>query len=107
MFDEQYQIPLPPLEGLPPAVLSSVFQKSTLKHEDPLSVLYSRRNVSSPGISMIPYKICKKCPRIMLFFLKKFQSCLVLGSVPVQWRVASEVYIPKTKLPNSSGVKDF
>ena len=58
LFDEHHQIPPPPLEGLPPPpVLSSVFQKSTLKHEDLLSVLHSRRNVSSPGLNMIPYKV--------------------------------------------------
>ena len=43
----------------------------------------------------------------MLLLFKFFQSCLKLGSVPVQWCVTSEVYIPKTKLPNPFDVKDF
>ena len=30
-----------------------------------------------------------------------------ISSVPVQWCVASEVYTPKTKLPNPFDVKDF
>ena len=108
LFDKHHQIQVPPLEGLPPPpVLSSVFQKLTLKNENLLYVLHSRRNSSSPGINMIPYKVHKKCPRIMSFLFKIFQSCLKLDSVPLQWCAASEVYIPKTKPPNSLDVKDF
>ena len=40
-------------------------------------------------------------------FFKKISVMSSITLFPVQWHVASEVYIPKTKLPNPSGVKDF
>ena len=53
---------------------------------------------------MIPFKAYKLCPNICdsLFRLFKscFQNCVV--PVPVQWRIATEVYISKSGSPDPS-----
>ena len=88
LSDPSHNILLLSLDGLPPAPTS-------VRYQDLLIILNSRRNASSPGINMIPYRVYKKCPRITSFLFKIFKSCLKLSNVPIQWRIASEVYIPK------------
>ena len=56
---------------------------------------------------MIPYKVYKKCPQVASFLFKICQSVLKLAKVPIQWRVASETFIPKTVPPNPSLIEDF
>ena len=57
---------------------------------------------------MIPYHVYKKCPQICSFLFNIFGLCLKHCFVPVQWRVATEVYIPKAKPPNHPiNIKDF
>ena len=40
---------------------------------------------------MIPCKVYKNYPVIMLFLVRVFQSCLNLACAPVQWCVVLEV----------------
>ena len=108
LFDEAYNIPLSSLEGLPPPPKTSFeFNSSALSFDDFFSTINTRRNASSPGINMIPYKVYKKCPRIASYLFKIFQSSLKLKNVPIQWRLASEVFIPKKKPPCVSKIEDF
>ena len=69
--------------------------------------LFYRRNGSSPGINMIPYKVYKKCPQTVSFLLTIFQSILKLTTLPLNWRVASEIYIPKINPPNPESIDEF
>ena len=108
VFDHLYDVPLEDLEGLPPAPSSSKsFNSSTLKYEDFEHLLSTRRNASSPGLNAIPYKVYKKCPQISAFLFNIFKCCVKKCIVPVQWRYAKEIYIPKSKTPVNSNVKDF
>ena len=101
LSDPSHNIPLPPLDGLPPAAtLLKDFNSTSVRYQDLLPILNLRRNASSPGINMISYRNYKKCPRITLFLFKIFKPCLKLSNVPIKWRIASEVYIPKKKHPN-------
>ena len=43
----------------------------------------------------------------MEFLFKIFKSCTKLSLIPIQWRTASEVYIPKITPPNTSKIEDF
>ena len=70
-------------------------------------IVNSRRNSSSPGINAIPYCVYKKCPQICSFLFSICNLCLKHSFVPVQWRVATEVHIPKVKPPNPNNIKDF
>ena len=64
LSDQFHNIPLPHLEGLPPAPLQcSDFNDSSLKIEDFVSLLISRRNGSSPGSMVYPTKFIKNAPK--------------------------------------------
>ncbi|XP_057310675.1 uncharacterized protein LOC130648636 [Hydractinia symbiolongicarpus] len=41
------------------------------------------------------------------FLCTIFQACLKKSFIPVQWRIASEVYKPKNNTPCPSNIKDF
>ena len=43
----------------------------------------------------------------MSFPFKIFKSCAKISTVPIQWRTASEVYIPKVKPPKVDNINDF
>ena len=106
--DPYLGFPLPPSEGLPSAPeLKFDFISSSFDIEDFHNVIQSRRNGSSPGINMIPYKVYKKCPQISSFLFKIFQSVLKVAKVPIQWRVASETFIPKIVPPQSYTLRRF
>ena len=106
--DQSQHMPLPLLEGLPPAPTSNVlFDTKQLSYSDFSKVVHSRRNGSSPGVNMIPYKVYKKCPNVCFVLFRIFKSCFRNAVVPIQWRIASEVYIPKVKNPSIITVKDF
>ena len=70
-------------------------------------VLNPRRNCSAPGINMIPCKVYKYCPNICDYLFRLFKSCFQNCVVPVQWRIATEVYIPKSGSPDPNNIKDF
>ena len=78
LADLFYHQPLQPLKGLPPAPIPNFnFNFSNFKSIDFLTILQSKRNVSSLDINMITYKVCQKCLRIRLYLFKVFfQSCI-------------------------------
>ena len=108
LTDPFYDIPLSDLEGLPPSPdVPKAFPSTSLKYEDFDHVLYTRRNASAPGPNGIPYKVYKKCPQISAFLFNVFKCCLKNCVVPIQWRHAKEIYIPKNKTPSANNIKDF
>ena len=96
---------LPPLNGLSSAPVLKILIVPVLKQKILPPFLYSRGSCFSPGINMITYKVYKKCPWIALFLFKIFQSILKVTTVPIHWRVASEVYIPKIKPHNPQSIE--
>ena len=108
VFDPFSNVPLPPLDGLPPAPpICKSFTSENLSFSEFKKVLNSRRNGSAPEINMIPYKVYKLCPNICDYLFGLFKSCLQNCVVPVQWRIATEVYIPKSRSPDPNNIKDF
>ena len=108
LFDNNYDIPLGNLEGLPPEpLLLRKFNKSWFSFDDFLEILSSRRNASAPGLNGIRYKVYKKCPRISKFIFKIFQACFKRCEIPIQWRSAQEIYIPKVSSPSENKPSDF
>ena len=108
LFDNNYDIPLGNLEGLPPEPpLLKKFNKSCFSYDDFLVNLSSRRNASAPGLNGIPYKVYKKCLRISKFLFKIYQACFKRCEVPIQWRSAQEIYIPKVSSPSENKLSDF
>ena len=84
LSDPSHNILLPPLVGLPPPTLLKDFNSTSVRYQDLLPILNSRRNASSPGINMSTYKFYKICPWIILLLFKIFKSCLKLSNVPIQ-----------------------
>ena len=107
--DKFFYIPLCALEGLPESPsISKPFSQVALKYDDFVSILNTRRNASAPGYNVIPYKVYKKCTKINSFLFNVFKSCVKNCVIPIQWRYAKEIYIPKSKTPSeSSNIKDF
>ena len=62
---------------------------------------------SAPGTNMIPYKVYKLCPNVCDYLFRLFKSCFQNCVVPVQWRIATEVYILKSGSPDLNNIKDF
>ena len=108
LIDNNYDIPLGNLEDLPPEpLLLKKFDKSYFSFDDFLQILSSRRNASAPGLNGIPYKVYKKCPKISKFLFKIFQTCFKRCEIPIQWRSAQEIYIPKVSSPSENKLSDF
>ena len=95
------------LEGLPPEPpLLKKFNKSCFSF-DFFEILSSHRNASAPGLNGIPYKVYKKCPKISKFIFKIFKTCFKRCKIPIQWRSAQEIYIPKVSSPSENKLSDF
>ena len=106
--DKNYNTPLEHLEGLPAdPVIKTPFICKHFDFNDFQKILLSRRNKSSPGLNAVPYKVYKKCTQVSSFLFKIFASCLKHEIVPLQWRYAMEVFIPKVNPPSPSNIKDF
>ena len=108
LFDNNYDIPLGNLEGLPPEpLLLKKFNKSCFSYDDFLEILSSRRNASAPILNGIPCKVYKKYPKISKFLFKIFQACFQRCEIPIQWRSALEIYIPKVSSLSENKQSDF
>ena len=102
LTDINYDVPLANLEGLPDKLqkssktLQKSFPTNCFSFEDFFQILSTRRNAK--------YKIC---PKINKFLFKIFLSCMNKGIIPLQWRSAKEIYIPKVKPPTENKISDF
>ena len=110
MVDKNYDIPLDNLEDLPPEPsllkkVNKIFLEIFLKVF--LEILLTRRNASAPGINGIPYKVYKRCSKISKFLFKIFQACFKRCEIPIQWRSAQEIHIPKVSNPSENKLSDF
>ena len=86
LIENNYDIPLGNLEGLPPEpLLLKKFNKSCFSFDDFFEILSSSRNAAAPGLNGIPYKVYKKCPKISKFLFKIFQTCFKRCEIPMQW----------------------
>ena len=56
---------------------------------------------------MIPYKLYKLCPNICGYLFRLFKSCFKNCVVPVQWRIATKIYVPKSGSPDPKNIKGF
>ena len=110
MVDKNYDIPLDNLEDLPPEPsllkkVNKIFLEIFLKVF--LETLLTRRNASAPGINGIPYKVYKRCSKISKFLFKIFQASFKRREIPIQWRSAQEIHIPKVSNPSENKLSDF
>ena len=106
--DNNRDVPLGPLDGL------NDFQVQVEAFDDrPFSfcffqrILKKKRNASKPGPNQIPYKVYKKCPRLAKIIFSIMQNVRKSGHVPLKWRIADGIFIPKVVSPNKSKIPDY
>ena len=56
---------------------------------------------------VFPYKVYKKCSKISKVLFKIFQVCFKRCEIPIQWRSAQEMHIPKVSNPSQNELSDF
>ena len=96
------------MEGLlPQPPLLKKFNNSSFSYDDFFVTLATRRNAPAPGLNGIPYKVYKICPKTSKFLFKIFQTCFKTCQIPIQWRSAQEIYIPKVSTPSNTKISDF
>eukprot|EP00057_Strongylocentrotus_purpuratus_P031916 XP_786079.3 PREDICTED: uncharacterized protein LOC580961 [Strongylocentrotus purpuratus] len=94
-------------DNIPPDLPSEPFDDALPAFQELKNVLHKTRNASSPGQNGIPYKMYKKCPRLLKIIWKLMLDVWRTKYIPVQWRVAEGVYIPKSATPNEKTITDF
>ena len=106
--DSLRSVPFDDLEGLPKASTPKhSFPTGGFNEKDFNNIVMSRRNKSAPGLNMIPYTVYKNCTTIRRFLFLIINTCYNTKYVPLQWRSAREVYIPKKADPDPNNFKDF
>ena len=107
--DEQREVPLRELEGLPElqspgkAFDNSKFMMSRLQN-----VLRKKRNASKPGPNQIPYKVYKKCPKLRFYLLRLMLGVISEKGIPLKWRISDGIFIPKVDDPKEDQINtDF
>jgi len=68
-------------------------------------VVKKARACSAPGLSGIPYKVYKKCPKLLRRLWLLLRAVWKKGSVPECWQAAEGCFAPKEK--DSKNVKQF
>ena len=108
LVDKNYDIALGNLQGLPaePPLLKK-FNKSSFSYNHFFEILLTCRNALAPGLNVIPYKVYKKYFKTSKFLCKNFQACFKRYEIPIQWRSAQEIHIPKFTNPSESKLSDF
>ena len=108
LSDQDQQTPLGMLDGLRELPLPGVALKaSRLKETDFEDIVSKRRNASAPGPNKVPYKVYKKCNHIRKYLFLLISSCFDHGKIPIQWRIASLIFIPKVSNPSETNILDF
>ena len=92
VFDPFNSAPLPPLVRLPPA--PPIYQSFA-------SEWFCSWNQHDP------YKVYKLCPNICDYLFRLFKSCFKNCVAPVQWRIATDVFMSKSDSPDPNKMKDF
>ena len=105
--DQLYDVPLIDLPGLPPPpTIKTKFSNKGIEHKEFIKLLQSRRKWFSSWNNKIQYKVYKNYPQIAFLF-DILKSCYNKDLVPIQWHLASQVYIPKVKPPKEEHIEDF
>ena len=106
--DDERDVPLTHLEGLPnPPSVKKKFPIGSFFKSSFQTILKKKRNKSAPGINRIPYTVYKRCANLADYLFLILNSCNLKKYVPIEWRVAMEIYIPKVDKPGSDCIGDF
>ncbi|CAC5381747.1 unnamed protein product [Mytilus coruscus] len=68
-------------------------------------VVKKARTGSAPGYSGVPYKVYKKCPKILRKLWQLFRTLWKKGIIPESWQKAEGCFVPKEK--DSKDISQF
>ncbi|VDI43606.1 Hypothetical predicted protein [Mytilus galloprovincialis] len=68
-------------------------------------VVKKARTGSAPGYSGVPYKVYKKCPKILRKLWQLFRILWKKGTIPESWQKAEGCFVPKEK--DSKDISQF
>ena len=83
------------------------FSTNCFSFKDFRHILFTRWNVSAPGLHGISFKVYKKCLKIDKFLFKIFHSCINYSIIPLQRWSAKDIYMPKVNPPTEHNISDF
>ena len=99
-------IPLGDLEGLPDLPRpEKCFDSSKLTMSKLDRVSKRKRNGSKPGPNQVPYKVYKKCSKLKAYLLKLMLQVISEKQVPLKWRIADGLFIPKVDEPKVDQIR--
>ena len=75
------------------------FNSEKFKISELSQVVKKKRNVSQLGPNQIPYKVYKKCPRIMNYIFGIMLIAVRYKVIPLNWRISDGIMIPKVQNP--------
>ena len=106
--DKHRDVPLGDLEGLPNLDLKlSPFNNKPFSKGAYQRMLKKKRNGSKPGCNKIPYKVYKKCPNLSDKVFHTMSHVRKCGRVPLSWRIADGIFIPKVAKPDPHNILDY
>ena len=105
--DGSREVELGVLDGLPDVEVSKRFDGSKFRMKQLESILRKTRNASAPGPNKIPYKVYKKCSKIVSFLFGIMRLVETSKVPPLRWRISDGVFIPKVMKPDAGSIGDY
>lgn len=68
-------------------------------------VVHKAKSSAAPGPSGIPYKVYKKCPKLLKRLWKTMRKIWAKGTIPPSWKLAEGCFVPKEE--GSSTISQF
>ena len=72
-----------------------------------LSQVVKKRNASQSGPNQIPYKVYKKCLKIMNYIFRIMLIAIRDKVIPWKWHVSDGIIIPKVQNSAQSNLVDY
>ncbi|XP_057679566.1 uncharacterized protein LOC130908003 [Corythoichthys intestinalis] len=88
-----------------PAPPTAEFQLTEPSLKEVEEVIKAARSASSPGPSGVPYRVYKRCPKLLRLLWRALKVIWRRGRVADQWRCAEGVWIPKEE--GSKNINQF
>ena len=104
--DPEREEPLGTCDRIQPEELPTMPLNSTLPtFKEVQEVTKKARSRSAPGPNGVPYKVYKKCPKLLRRLWKLLQTVWRKGKIPPAWQQAEGCFVPKEK--GSKSVTQF
>ena len=83
------------------------FNSKNSKISELFQVVKKKRHVSQLGPNQIPYKVYKKCPRIMNYIFRIIFIAARDKVTPLNWSISDRIMISRVQNPRQSNLADY